>query len=100
MIAGIMQNYNKKFSGLRLRNVCNLVGVNIYRLTVVKGFDCDNGKLCTCNMLKLKQCRNILCKIGNLLPTNMDKAYPEQLVKLLSTGVAVAVIKPEGGKRG
>ena len=30
----------------------------------------------------------------------MDKAYPEQLVKILSTRVAVAVTKPEGGKRG
>ena len=29
-IAGMMQNYNKKFSELCIRNMCKLVGVNIY----------------------------------------------------------------------
>ena len=36
----------------------------------------------------------------NLLPTEMDKAYPEQLVKILRTGVAAAVTKTKGEKRG
>ena len=35
----------------------------------------------------------------HLLPTEMDKAYTEQLVNMLSTAVAVVVTKPEGGKR-
>ena len=42
MIAGMMQNYNKKFSELRIRNVFKLAGVKIYRLLIVKGFDCEN----------------------------------------------------------
>ena len=36
----------------------------------------------------------------HLLPKDMDKAYQEQLVKMLSTGVAAAVTKPKEGKRG
>ena len=48
----------------------------------------------------LKQCRNKICKMAHLLPTDMDKAYPEHLVKMLSTGVAAAVTNPKGGKRG
>ena len=99
-IACMMQNYNKKFSKLRISNVCNIAGVTIYRLPSVNGFDCENGKLCTFNVFTLKQCRNILCKISHLLLTDMDKAYPEKLVKMLSTGVAVAVTNPKGGKRG
>ena len=51
-------------------------------------------------MFLLKQCWNKLCKMAHLLPTDIDKAYPEQLVKVLSTGVAVAATKPKGGKRG
>ena len=95
-----MQNYNKKFSELRISNVCKLAGVKIYRLPSVKGFDGENGQLRTCNMFSLKQCRNKLCKMVHLLPTDMYKSYPEQLVKILSTGVAAAVTKLEGGKRG
>ena len=38
--------------------------------------------------------------MAHLLPTEMDKAYLEQLVKILSTGVATAVKKPKGVKRG
>ena len=44
-----------------------------------------------CNMFILKQCRNKLCKMVHLLPTEMYKAYPEQLVKMLITVVAAAV---------
>ena len=51
-------------------------------------------------MFMLKQCRNKICKMAHLLPTEMYKAYPEQLVKMLSTGVSAAVTKTEGGKRG
>ena len=53
-----------------------------------------------CNMFLLKQCRNKLCNMAHLLPMEMDKAYPEQLVKMLIMGVAVAVTNPEGGKKG
>ena len=42
-IAGMMQNYNKKFSELCIRNMCKLVGVNIYWLSSVNGFDVENG---------------------------------------------------------
>ena len=49
-----MQNYNKKFSKLHISNVCNMAGVNIYPLLSVKGFDNENGQLCTCNMFMLK----------------------------------------------
>ena len=41
-IEGMIQNYNKKFSELRISNVCKLSGVKIYRLPSVKGFDGDN----------------------------------------------------------
>ena len=95
----MIQNYNKKFSKLRISNVCKLAGVKIYQLPSVKGFDSENGQLFTCNMFTLKQCKNKLCKMAHLLPPDMDKAYPEQLVKVLSTGVAAVVTKPEGGKR-
>ena len=71
-----MQNYNKKFSELRISNVCNLAGVKIYRLLSVKGFDGENGHLRTCNMFALKKCRNKLFKMAHLLRTEMDKAYP------------------------
>ena len=98
-IAGMMHNYNKKFSELRISNVCKLAGVKFYRLPSVKVFDRKNGQLQTCNMFMLKQCRNKLCKMALLLPTEMYKAYPEQLVKMLSTGVAAAATKPKGGKR-
>ena len=53
-----------------------------------------------CNMFMLKRCRNKICKMVHFLPTEIDKAYPEQLVKMMSTGVAAALTKPEGGKRG
>ena len=95
-----MQNYNKKFSKLRISNVYKLVGVKIYPLPSVKSFDSENRQLCTCNMFTLKQFRNELCKTANLLPTDTDKAYLEQLVKMLSTGVAAAVTQLVGGKRG
>ena len=95
-----MQNYNKKFSKLRIRNVCNLAGVKIYRLPSVKGFDGENRQLHTCNMFTLKQCINKLCKMAHLLPKETDKEYMEQLVKMLIMGVAAAVTKPDGVKRG
>ena len=53
-----------------------------------------------CTMFMLKQFRDKLCKMANLLPTEMEKEYLEKLVKMLSTGVAEAVTKPEGEKRG
>ena len=53
-----------------------------------------------CTMFTLKQCRNNLYKMEQLLPTDMDKAYPEQLINMLSMGVALAVTKLEEGKRG
>ena len=90
-ITGMMQFCNKKFSELLISSVCNLKEVKIYRLSSVKGFDGENGQLCTCNMFTLKQCRNKLCKMALFLPTDMEKAYPEQLVNMLSTGVAAAV---------
>ena len=46
-IAGMVQNYKKKFSELCIINVCKLAGVKIYGLPSVKGFDGDNGQLCT-----------------------------------------------------
>ena len=94
----MMQNYNEKFSELLISNVCKLARVKIYRLPSVKGFDGENGQLRTCNMFKLKQCSNKLCKMAHFLPTEMNKAYPEQLVKMLSSGLAAAVTKTEGGK--
>ena len=99
-IAGMMHNYNKKFSKLRISNVCKLAGVKFYQLPSVKGFDSENGKICTCNMFTLKQCRNKLCNMAHLIPTEMEKLYPKQRVNMLSTGVAAAVTKPEGGKMG
>ena len=80
--------------------MCKLAGVKIYRLPSVKGFDGENGQICTCNMFTLKQCINKICKMAHLLPTDMDKVYPEQLLKKLSMGVAEAVKKPKGGKKG
>ena len=100
MIAGMMQNYNKKFYEMSISNVCKMSGVKIYQLLSVKGFDGENGQICMCNTFTLKQCRNKICKIAHLIPTDMDRAYPEQLVKMMSTGVAAAVTKTEGGKRG
>ena len=70
----------------------------VYRLPSVKGFDGDNGQLRACNMFMLKQCRNRLYNMAHLLTTEMDKSYPEQLVRILSTGVAAPVTKPKGGK--
>ena len=99
-IAGMTQNYNKNFSELHINNVCNLEGVKTYRLPSVKDFDSEKGQLRTCNMFMLKQFNNKPCKMAHFLPTNMDKAYTEQLVKTLITGVAAEVTKPEGGKRG
>ena len=98
-IAGMKKNYNKNFSELRISNLCKLAGVKNYRLPSVKGFDGENGQLCTCNMFMLKQCSNKLCKMAHLLPTDMDKAYPEQLVNMLRTGIVAAVTKPKGRKR-
>ena len=66
----------------------------------VKGIDGENRQLCMCNMFTLKQCKNKLCKMGHLLLMKMYKEYPEQLANMLNTGVAAAVTKPEGGKRG
>ena len=70
-IVGMMQNYNKKFSKLRISNVCKLAGVKIYRLPSVKGFESDNRQIFMCNVFALKQCRNKLCKMAHLLPTEM-----------------------------
>ena len=83
----MMQNYNRKFSELRISNVCKLAGIKIYRLPSVKGFDGENGKLRKDKIFTLKRCRNKLRKMAHLFPTKTDKAYPEQLVKMLSTGV-------------
>ena len=99
-ILGMMQNYNKKFSKLRISNVCKLAGVKIYQLPSVKFFYGENLQLHTCNMFTLKQFRNMLCKMAHFLPTDMGKSYMEQLVKMMSTGVVVAVTKSEGGKMG
>ena len=96
----MIQNYNNNFSQLRISKFCKLVGVKIRRLLSVKGFDDENGQLRTCNMFMVKQCRNKICKMSHLLLKDMDKAYPEQLVKMLSTGLAAAVTKSEGGKKG
>ena len=38
--------------------------------------------------------------MAHLLPTEMENAYSEHLVKMPSTRVAAAVTKPKGGKRG
>ena len=46
-IAGMIQNYNKKFSELRISNMRKLEGVKCYRLTSVKGFDGENQQLRT-----------------------------------------------------
>ena len=99
-IAGIMQNYNKNLSELRKSNVYKLVGVNIYQLPSVNDFGCGNGQLRRCNMFKLKQCGNKLCKMAHWLPTEMDKAYLEQMVKMLSTSLVAVVTKTEIEKRG
>ena len=99
-ISGMMHNYNKKFYELRISNVCKLEGVKFYQLPSVKGFDGENGQICTCNMFTLKQCINKICKMAHLLLKDMDKEYPEQLVNMISTGVEAAVTKPEGVKRG
>ena len=75
-IAGMMQKYNKKFSELRISNVCKLEGVKIYRLPNVKGFDIEKGQLRTCNMFNLKKCSNKLCKMALFLKMETEKAYP------------------------
>ena len=54
-IAGMIQNYNKKFSELCISNVYNLAGVKFYQLSSVKVFDGNNGQLRMCNMFTLKQ---------------------------------------------
>ena len=36
--------------------------------------------------------------MAHFISTEMDKAYPEKLVHILSTGVSAAVTKTEGGK--
>ena len=51
-------------------------------------------------MFTLKQCRNKICSMAHLLSTEKDKAYPEQLVNILSTVVAASVTKTKGIKRG
>ena len=99
MIASMMQDYNKKFVELCISNLCKLAAVKNYQLPSAKGFDVENGQICTYNMFTLKQCSNKPCKIESLLMTKMYKGYPEQLVNMLSKGVAAAVTKPEGGKR-
>ena len=100
MIASMMQDYNKKFVELCISNLCKLAAVKNYQLPSAKDFDVENGQICTYNMFTLKQCSNNICKMAHLLPTDMEKAYSEQLVNMPSTGVAAAVTKPEGGKRG
>ena len=70
-VAGMIHNYNKKFSVMRISNVCKLSEVKIYQLTSVKVFDGENGQLCTCNMFKLKKFSNNLCKMAHLLLTDM-----------------------------
>ena len=80
--------------------MCKLAGIKIYRLPSVKGFDGENGQICTDKIFTLKRCRNKLCNMVHLFPTETDKAYPEQLVKMLSTGVEAAVYKNRGRKNG
>ena len=80
--------------------MCKLAGVKIYRLPSVKGFEGKNRKLQKCNMFTLKQCSNKLCNMAHLLLTDMNKAHLEQLLMMMITGVAAAVTKTEGGKRG
>ena len=70
-----------------------------YLLPSVKDFDSENGQIFTCNMFTLRQCKNKLCKMEHLLTTQTENEYPEQLVNMINTGVAVAVTKPKGGKR-
>ena len=50
-IAGMMHNYNKKFSELRISNMCKLAGVNIYRLPSEKVWTVrtDSFALATCS---------------------------------------------------
>ena len=83
-----------------ISNVCKLSGVKIYQLPIVKCFDGKSGKFCMFDMFTLKECSNKLCNMEHLMPTDMDKAYPEQLVKILITGVLASVTKPEGEKGG
>ena len=64
-----------------------MIGVKTYQLPSVKGFGGKNRQLLTCNMFTLKQYRNKLCNMAHLLLTKIDKAYSEQLVKMLSTVV-------------
>ena len=73
------------FYELRISNACKLAGVKRYQLPSVKGFDGENRKLCMSKMFTLKQYSNNICKMVNLFPTEMYKAYPEQLVKILGT---------------
>ena len=80
--------------------MCKLEGVKNYRLPSVEGFDDEKRQIHTCNMFTMKQYRIKLCKMAHLLPTDMEKVYPDELDKMMSTGVAAAVTKLEGGKRG
>ena len=45
------------------------------------------------NMFTLKKCRNKLCNMAHLMPTEMDKGYPEQMVTMLSKGVETLITK-------
>ena len=98
-IAGMMHNYNRKFSELHIRNMCNLKGVKTYQLPSVKCFHGENRKLCMCNMFTLKQCREKLCMMAHLLLMRMDKAYTEQLVNMLNTAVSVPIYKNRSRKK-
>ena len=100
MISDRIHNYNKNFYKLRIRNVCKLSGVKVYQLLSVNVFDGENGQLRMCNMFKLKQSSNKLCKMAQLLLTDMDQEYLKKPVKILGTGVSAVVTKPEGGKMG
>ena len=68
-IAGMVQNYKNKFPELSISNMCKMAGVKINQLPSVKGFDGENGKLHTCNMFTLKQCRNKICNMAQFIPT-------------------------------
>ena len=74
------------------------MGKNL-RTAECEGFDGKKGQFCTCNIFTSKQCRNELCKMAHLMPTEMEKEILDSLVNMLSTGVAEAVTKLEGGKK-
>jgi hypothetical protein len=99
-IASMMSDYNKKYDSLTISRLCKAAGVQLFRLPSAKGFSGEDGQLKTCSMFALKICMNTTCKMAHLYPEEMDKAYPEKMVAMLSKGVAALIIKPEKKKGG